>query len=127
MNVDRRSPLVIALAKEFIGLVKRIEPSYRRAFWRFESEESRFGSNASFESSRGVLLVGALKEGSTYAKLNSIGRQLWEAEADQAKRFCVCLLVVDAAFDYELKFERTDMSKWRISKLDGASGIPEGL
>jgi len=39
----------------------------------------------------------------------------------------VFLLVTDSTFDYEIKFEYHDMNRWRISKLGGGSGVPEGI
>lgn len=127
MNFDRSSETVVALAKEFISAIRRIAPTWSRAFWRFESEDFRFGSNASYVTPDGVFLVPTLKEGALFDAMNSLGRQLWECEPDPRKRFCVCLLRIENTFDYEITFEREDLSKWRITKLDGKSGIPEGL
>lgn len=127
MDLKNASETVINLTKEFITLVERVEPGWTRAFWRFESEDARYGSNASYESPSGIFLIGAIKQGAAYERMNELGRQLWDAEPDAKKRFCVCLLVVDSAFNYELKFERQDIRKWKITKMDGASGLPAGL
>ncbi|QNN76931.1 hypothetical protein IAE60_13415 [Pseudoxanthomonas mexicana] len=127
MDFDKSSEIIISLAREVVSMVRRIDPDWTRAYWRFESEESRFGSNASYETRSGVELVSALRESSTYSRLNDLGRQLWGAEPVPEKRFLVCLLIVDAQLDYEVMFERQDLSKWRITKLDGASGRPAGL
>ncbi|MFN7153239.1 MAG: hypothetical protein ACK4OE_06065 [Acidovorax sp.] len=127
MDFDKSSPVVIALAKEFMSAVCRIAPTWNRAFWRFESEEFRFGSNASYVTPDGVFLVSAMKESAMYDALNALGRQLWDCEPEPKKRFCVCLLGIENSFDYEIKFEREDISKWRITKIDGKSGIPDGL
>ena len=127
MDLDKSSEVVIALAKEFMSAVRRIAPTWNRAFWRFESEEFRFGSNASYVTPDGVFLVPAIREGVLFDAMNSLGRQLWECEPDPTKRFCVCLLSIEDTFDYEIKFESRDISKWRITKVGGKSGIPEGL
>lgn len=127
MDLDKSSEAVVALAKEYISAVRRIAPTWTRAFWRFESEEFRFGSNASYETPDGVFLVDPMKEGALFKAMNSLGRELWESEADAKKRFSVCLLSANNTFEYEIKFEREDISKWRISKLNGKTGIPEGL
>ena len=37
------------------------------------------------------------------------------------------LLIADSNFDYEIKFEYSDMDKWRISKMKGGTGVPAGL
>lgn len=39
-------------------------------------------------------------------------------------RFRVLLLTVDSSFDYEIRFENADPLRWRITKMDGGSGIP---
>jgi len=127
MDFDSAAESVIGLAQEFISLVRQLDPTWTRAFWRFESEELRYGSNASYVSPNGVFLVPALKQRVAIDALNEMGRKLWASEPDSAKRFCVCLLLVDSNFSYEIKFERQDLSKWRITKLDGATGLPAGL
>ena len=127
MDFDRSTEVIVSLAQEVVGMMRRIEPSWSRSFWRFESEDSRCGSNASYEGPSGVTLISTLSEGPAFNRLNELGRQLWESEANPEKRFSVCLLVIDSSLNYEVKFERSDMSKWRITKLNGASGLPAGL
>jgi hypothetical protein len=127
VNIDKSAAMIVELAKEFISVARRIAPAWSRAYWRFESQELRFGSNASVVTPEGVFLIDPLKEKALFETMNSIGRRLWDNEADLKKRFCVCLLRVENTFDYEILFEKEDVSKWRISKLDGKSGIPEGL
>jgi len=127
MDFDRSAEVIVALAQEIVVMMRRIDPSWIRAFWRFESEDFRYGSNSSYEGPSGVTLISALKESAAFNRLNQLGRQLWESEADPNKWFSVCLLVIDSALDYEVKFEKSDMSKWRITKLNGASGLPAGL
>jgi hypothetical protein len=127
MDFDRSSEVIVALAQEVVAMTRRIDPLWSRAFWRFESEDSRYGSNSSYVAPSGVTLIPTVSEGATFNRLNHLGRQLWESEADPSKRFCVCLLVIDSSLNYEVKFERSDMSKWRITKLNGASGLPAGL
>lgn len=127
MNFDGASPVVIALAKEFITAMQRINPSWERAFWRFTSADDQYGSNASYTASSGVTLISTLSEGKLFEDLNDLGRQLWNFEIDPSRKFCVCLLIVNSDFDYEIKFEQRDPNKWRITKLDGKSGLPEGL
>ena len=125
MDFDKSSEVVVALAKEFISAIRRIDPNWNRAFWRFESEDYRFGSNASYVTPDGVSLISTIKEKVLFESMNLLGRSLWESESDPEKRFCVCLLSIEDNFDYEIKFERENMSRWRITKLDGKSGIPD--
>ena len=37
------------------------------------------------------------------------------------------LLVVDSNYDFELKYEYTELGKWATTKIDGGVGIPAGL
>lgn len=127
MDFDASTEVIVKLGQEFITMIRRIDPSWSHAYWRFESEEFRYGSNASYESLAGIKLVDTLAETAVFNTLNELGRQLWLTEPEQKRRFCVCLLVVDSNFNYELKFERQDMARWRITKLNGASGRPAGL
>ena len=44
-----------------------------------------------------------------------------------AKERGVFLITVNANLEYDIKFEWNDLEKWKISKLDGRTGIPEGI
>jgi hypothetical protein len=127
MDFDGATPVVISLAKELIAAMQRINPSWERAYWRFVSADDHYGSNASYSSVTEVTLISALKEGQLFERLNNLGRQLWNFECDTSRKFCVCLLVVTSNFDYEIKFEQRDENRWRITKLDGKNGLPDGL
>ena len=127
MDFDKSSEIIVRLAQEVVAMTRGIDSAWTQAYWRFESEDSRYGSNSSYENPSGVTLVSVLSQKSSFDALNNLGRQLWESEPDPSKKFCVCLLVVDSSLNYEIKFERAQMSKWRITKLNGASGRPAGL
>ena len=127
MDFDASTELVVKLGREFITLIRRLDPSWSHAYWRFEAEEFRCGSNASYKGDAGINLIDTVKEHAVFNTLNELGRQLWLTESEKEKRFAVCLMIVDSTFDCELKFERKDMAKWRITKLNGASGLPAGL
>jgi len=43
------------------------------------------------------------------------------------KAFKVCLLIVDANLNYEVKFEYEDPEKWAMTKMNGGSGVPVGI
>lgn len=127
VKTDKSAKVIVELAQEFISAIQRISPKWKRAYWRFESEEFRFGSNASVVTPDEVLLVDPFREKALFEAMNSLGRRLWELESEHQKEFCVCLLRVENTFDYDIAFEREDPEKWRITKLDGGSGIPEGV
>lgn len=127
MDFDGATPLVISLAKEFISAMQRIHPGWERAYWRFISSDDHYGSNASYSVASEVTLISTFEEGQLFERLNALGRELWESERDPGRRFRVCLLVVTSSFDYEIKFEQRDDNRWRITKLGGGSGLPDGL
>lgn len=121
---DSRSLLVVQLAGEFIQLIRDMDPSWTKAFFRYCQDGSRLGSNASYISKSESKLIDPLLHNAALVKLNAISEGLLESMGqDQA----VILLAVDSNFDYDVKFEYADMEKWRISKLDGENGIPDGL
>lgn len=127
MDFDGATPVVISLARELITAMQRINPSWERAYWRFVSTDEHYGSNASYSAATEVTLISTLKESQLFENLNNLGRQLRNSECDPSRKFCVCLLVVSSNFDYEIKFEQRDENRWRITKLDGKSGMPDGL
>lgn len=44
-----------------------------------------------------------------------------------SRAMAVGLLIVDSNLSYEFKFEHVNMDRWRISKMRGGTGVPEGL
>ncbi|MCW5299391.1 hypothetical protein DXT88_14520 [Herbaspirillum lusitanum] len=127
MDFDGATLVVIALAKEFIAAMQRINPVWEKAYWRFVCKDDHYGSNASYSTPTEITLISAIKEKQLFENLNNLGRQLWNSENDPDRRFCVCLLAVSSTFDYEIKFEQNDENRWRITKLDGKSGLPDAL
>lgn len=118
------SDVVADLAEEFINLAMRFNPAWTRAFYRYTHEGSRLGSNASCVANGVANLVDPFAHAAAFRKLNEIAERLFQAIG---KDKAVILLIVDNNFDFDVKFEYTNMHKWSISKLDGASGIPEGF
>ncbi len=123
-DLQRPSEDIISLSKAFIRFMMDIDPVWTKAFYRFHSEPSVFGSNASYLSDAGVSLVSSIKWGSALRELDTISRAIFR---DLEMESGVLLLTVDDQFSFDVKFESDDLSRWRITKLDGASGIPEGL
>ncbi|GLQ89399.1 hypothetical protein [Dyella flagellata] len=121
---NEASAIVIDLAKEFVSLVGSLDPGWTKAYYRFRAEELRYGSNASYVGGTGVTLVGAIRHGPFYELMNEKGAELLK-HLDKKKG--VFLLTVDNQLDYDIKFEWNDLHRWEISKMDGRSGIPEGL
>jgi hypothetical protein len=123
-SMQDESSAVISLAKMLTSLAQRADPSWQRAFWRFECEELRYGSNGSYEGKTGVQLFSVLKEAATFNEMNELARKIWQSEPEKTKRFCVLLLSITSNSGYEMEFEHSDISKWKINMLDGNSGLP---
>ncbi len=66
----------------------------------------------------------AVKNSGFYVSMDKKGRQLLKL---LGKDTGVFVLIIDASFDYKIDFEYEDLSRWRISKLNGGTGIPVGL
>ncbi|AXV76818.1 MULTISPECIES: hypothetical protein [Ralstonia solanacearum species complex] len=116
--------VVIELAKEFIELMRELDPKWSKAYYRFRSEGGRYGSNASYISESNVSLIGALKWAGFYERMNARGAKLVEI---LGKTQGVFLLTIDAEFSYDIKFDWEDLSRWEITKLDGGTGLPQGI
>lgn len=121
---DDRSHLVVELAREFMQLAMKVNPSWTKAFFRYCHEGARVGSNASCVYNGVAELIDPFEHNVAFNRLNTIGEALFRTiEKDQA----IILLIVDNKFNYDVKFEYSDMSKWMINKIDGATGIPTGF
>ena len=121
---DPTTSTIIELAKEFIGLVRGIEPRWSNAYYRFRSEGLRYGSNASYVVDSNALLISAVKQAKFYESMNSKGAKLL---ALMGKEKGVFLLVADSTFKYDVKFEWEDLHRWEITKMNGGTGVPKGL
>ena len=116
------TPVVIELAKRFIEFMRNLAPDWTKAFYRFRAEEERYGSNASYAVGSNVFLVAALKQAAFYDRMNALGATLLK---DLGKSQGVFLLTIDAEFNYDIKFEWSDLHRWEITKLDGGTGLPK--
>lgn len=121
---ENQSEVVIEMAKSTIDLVKAIDPAWRKAYLRFYMDGGESGANGSYANASAVNLLGTLDHAGYYGSMHSLGEQLFRL---LQKERGVLLLAVDANFDYEIKFDWTNLDRWRITKLNGSSGVPEGL
>lgn len=123
MNEEQAS-IVVELAKELIGLVRSIEPKWGRAYFRFSTNETRYGSNASYSFDSTVTLIDPFRCKEFFGSMNEKSRHLFKL---LGKEKGVLLLIADSDFNYETKFEYHDLERWRISKMEGATGVPVGI
>jgi hypothetical protein len=121
---EEASSVTIELAKELIELVRNMEPRWSKAYYRFRSEGVRYGSNGSYVVSSGAVLISAMKNAAFYARMNEKGAKLLSLFGKEKGVF---LLIADANFDYDVKFEWEDLHRWEITKLNGGTGVPAGI
>jgi len=122
MNAE--SQAVVAIAMSFVDLLNDIAPGWIKGYLRFSMWGAGHGSNASYASESGVKIVDPFMSADFFAKLNATGVELLK---ELKKNQGVFLVVIDSALNYEVKFEFEDLERWKITKLNGASGIPIGL
>src|SRR3954467_6072382 len=103
---DETTPLIVEIAKEFIGLLQVIAPAWERGFFRFQSEPDNYGSNASYAAGEEVVLIGTIRNNIFFDRENEMGRKLIESFGKTRGLF---LLSVDSNFDYSIKFEWEDL------------------
>ena len=119
---DVATAVVIELAKEFMALMRELEPKWSTAYYRFRLEGARYGSNASYVNDSNVSLVGALKWAGFYERMNAHGAKLLEI---LGKTQGVFLLTIDGQFNYDIKFDWENLSRWEITKVNGGTGLPK--
>jgi hypothetical protein len=124
MVKQEATPLVIDIAKLFVTLVRGIEPNWHKAYLRFSSHHSVSEAKGSYVHQSGVEIIDVLKHKDFFHGVVKKGQDLLAAVG---KIEGVFLLVTDSNFDYETKFEYYDMNRWRISKIGGGTGIPDGI
>ncbi len=126
--MNEESTLIVTnLAKEFIEYVSLISNDWSQAFFRFHcSGEENFGSSGSFVDSSGrVKLFNPFEQESFFDVMNTKGSELRELVKKDGRSFCVMLLIIDSEFNFDIKFEYNDFKKWKISKTDGLTGVPD--
>jgi len=121
---EEATPIVIDLAKSFISLVRDIDPEWHKGYLRVYVGDGVSEAKASYVRQSGVEIIDVLKHKEFFHAAPAKGRDLLAALEKPGGLF---VLIVDSSFDYEIKFEYKNMNKWRISKLKGGTGIPEGL
>lgn len=121
--LESESGIVIEMAKQFMVLLQKLSPSWRLGYYRFYKTEDEYGANASYVDASGVSLIGALRNKEFYDGMSEMGVNLFEA---LGRLRGVVLIKAKNDFSYDLQFDFDNPDRWKISKMDGASGIPEG-
>lgn len=118
------SAIVVGLAKNLIAFMRDLDPSWKSAYFRFSSEGFKYGSNGSYVTGSTVSLIDPFESGDFFNKMNSSSLELLKL---LGKEKGVLLLSADSSFNYEMKYEFQDMGRWRITKMNGGTGLPEGI
>lgn len=118
------SSVVVELAKGLIAFMQRLDPTWDKAYFRFSSEGLKHGSNGSYVAGSKVSLIDPFESGDFFKNMNF---QCLELLRMLGKDVGVLLLSADAKFNYEMKYEFQDLERWRITKMNGGTGLPEGI
>lgn len=125
-DIEEASRLVLQLARLLIREMQAMGKPWKKAFLRSEIAEDVHTHSGSFVLGDAAYLFNVFEHKAMFSTVSAIAPQLLEATANGDKRFCVALLIVDADFNYEVKYEYDDAGRWAISKLGGGSGMPQG-
>jgi hypothetical protein len=124
MNHEKAAPLVVKLAKEFISLVRDIDPEWRKAYLRFSDFDAVAEAKASYRTDSKVVILDVRKYRQFFDDALEQGAGVLSA---LGRGEGVVLLEVNCDFDYEFHFEYEDRNRWSISKLSGGTGVPAGM
>lgn len=124
MISDEASPIIVDIAKRLMLLVRDAYPDWQEAYLRFSINNLVSDVKASCVHGRGVDVMDVIQHGGFFQLMGHQGKELMRALGLVDGVF---LLVVNSKYDYEIHFERADMTRWRISKLDGGTGVPAGM
>lgn len=121
---EQASKITIDLVKEFVDLLNSADPQWTKGYYRFLYEEDYYQSQKSYCTNDTVFIVDSLQHSELCHRMDQIADQLFNI-LERPKG--LLLLIVDSDLNYDIKFEWHDLGRWRITKLDGATGIPAGL
>jgi len=124
---QRSAELVVALARALVVAMREQAPNWQRAYIRFEATEDSSELKGSYVTLSDACLINVLEYRNLFEQLRLFGEELREELSSEGKKFCLFLLVVDADLQYSIDYEWNDRTRWKITKLDGGTGIPEGV
>jgi hypothetical protein len=119
--------LVTELAKALILSLQERVPEWQRAYVRFEASEDQHRVNGSYVTASGTSIFDVFEFKGLLVQVRSLGLVLRDALTHNGEKFCVFLLSVDSNFNFDVDYEWKDPTRWQITKLGGASGLPKGV
>lgn len=123
MTNEEQSAIVVALAQELVEHMGQIDPHWHRAFFRFALAPGEYGSTGSYIARTNVLMIDPFMHSGFFDSMNSKGAKLMSL---LKKERGVFLVAVRSDYSYKIVFDFSDLNRWKITKLHGATGIPEG-
>ena len=128
-DADETARLVIDIASALIRKMQSKLSPWCRAFIRFEMPVSNACKvTGSYETPDGVILFDSLSDGRDIFRIvSNIGPKLRQAASNPHREVIVILVSVDSNFDYKVDFESQDENRWKITKLENATGLPQGI
>jgi hypothetical protein len=125
MSTDEVTPMLLDVVKSFVGLMRFVEPSWTAAYLRCCAQPGHSEAKASYVREDGVVEIVDVLQHKDFFRAQS--RNASALFAALNKPDGLYLLTVQATLDYDFQFEYADPQRWRISKLDGGTGIPVGV
>ena len=119
---EKQAAIVIELTHEFMATMRQIAPKYTKAFFRFSAEAGKHGSNGSYAIDANVALIDPFAHNKFFTSMNEKAMRLLSA---MEKKNGIILLAIDSAFNYDINFEYENFARWKISKVNGGTGIPD--
>ena len=122
MFTEESASLAIDIAKSFMQRLNDIEPKWEKGYLRYGYHDFVGEGKGTYVCKNKVEFIGLANE-DFIRQLHTQAQKLLES-LDKPQR--LFLLIVNSNKEYEFKFENKNMNRWKISKMDGGTGIPEG-
>jgi hypothetical protein len=122
MFTEESASLAIDIAKSFMQRLNGIEPKWEKGYLRYEYHDFVGEGKGTYVCKNKVEFIGLANE-DFIRQLHTQAQKFLES-LDKPQR--LFLLIVNSNKEYEFKFENKNMNRWKISKMDGGTGIPEG-
>ena len=121
---SKNAALTIEVVKAFAREMSSIDQTWQRAYLRISIDSNSSQTKASYTGASGVKLVNVMAHKPFFHWVNGLACELRDS-LESAEPFKVALVVLSSDFSYDVKYEYKNQNRWLISKLDGASGIPD--
>jgi len=123
-NLDDLTPVIVDLVKNVVQLLQEIQPDWQKAYLRFCYYDFNSIAKGTYVHQGGIDFFSPFQNGEFFNTVMNSGKKLLAAMGKEEGLF---LLIIRSSRDFEIKFEFQDMSLWQINKMDGRTGIPEGI